>query len=356
VRGTLAGQVHGRLVDQTLSYTFGGTFYVTHTDGNSQMHQLLWSLNATPSGRTELRTQAGAAYGHLNSINPLAAAATLNPQTVMTSGFVPLPSGSVTYFSGTAQANLNYRPTGTTMWAESTAINSFVPTAGETGYSVGLLQTGHYERQKARNALLVDLALSYLDASTLAPDNSMPLQPSPVFNAQVTAGWRRDISPFFFYSISGGALLIDATNGSQLSVQPVAQGIIHYQTGTVISELQVSQSSQLNVYLGQLFMVGGASGRLVMPIDKLQRFRVVGVGTASRQWTTTGGLDTAMDLLAGDVGVAYQPLEHPFLVSLDYNVQEQIGYTAAGTTYPSLHRQVVMLTVTGTWSSDRPTY
>ena len=355
VRASLQGEYRGRRVDQALSYTYTGTFYATYGNlANSHAHQVLWSLNATPTGRTEVKAQAAATYAHLNSINPLAAAAALNPQAVVTSGFVALPKGSVTYFGGTAQATGSYRPTGTTLWSETTAVNSFLPTAGETGYSVALVQTGHFERQRARNALLVDLTLSYLDASTLAPDGYQVLQPSPIFEAQGTVGWRRDVTPFFFYSIDGGALLIDATDGSQLTVQPVGQGIIHYQTGTVISELQVSESSQMNVYLGQAFVAAAATARTLVPIDRLQRFRVVGLGTASRQWAiTSDGLETAMDLLGADVGIAYQPLQQPFLASLDYSIQDQLGYTVGSNTYPTLHRQVVMLTLTGAWASDR---
>jgi len=195
VRATAQGLYRGRLVNQLLAYTYTGTFYATATEANSQGHQLLWSLDGTPTARTEVRAQASATYGHLNSINPLAATAALNPMTVATAGFVSLPSNPVTYFGGAAQATGSYRPTGTTLWSEVTSVNSFVPIDGETGHSIALLQTGHYERERARNALLVDLMLSYLDASSLTPPDGMPLQPSPMFQAQGTVGWRRDADP-----------------------------------------------------------------------------------------------------------------------------------------------------------------
>ncbi len=356
VRATALGQYRGRLLTQLLAYTYTGTFYASTTEANSQGHQLLWSLDGTPTARTEIRAQASATYGHMNSINPLAAAAALNPQTVATTGFVALPSNPVTYFGGAAQATGSYRPTGVTLWSELTSVNTFVPIAGETGHSIALLQTGHYERERARNALLVDLMLSYLDASTLiSTSGGMPLQPSPMFEAQGTVGWRRDVSPVLYYAIDGGVLLIDATSGNQLSVQPVGKGTIHYQSETVLAELTLSQSSLMNVYIGQTLMVAGATARAVVPIDRLQRFRLVGVGTADHQWAiVSGGLDSALDLLAADVGLAYQPLKQPFLASIDYSVQQQIGYTVGGTMYPSLHRQAVMLTLTGTWGTDQP--
>jgi hypothetical protein len=354
VRASLQGQLLGRRVNQLLAYTYSGTFYANTTEANNQAHQLLWSLEATPTGRTEVKAQAAATYGHLNSINPLAAAGALNPQAVVGTGFVPLPSEAVTYVGGTAQATGSYRPTGNMLWSEVTSVNTFVPIEGETGFSLALLQSGHYERERARNALLVDLMLSYLDASTLTPTvaGALPLQPSPMFEVQGTAGWRRDLTPYFFYALNAGVLLIDATNGNQLSVLPVGQGTIHYQSETVLAELQVSQSSQMNVYLGQTFVIAGASARTVVPIDRLQRFRLVGVGNANHQWAiVSGGLDSAMDLLAADVGIAYQPLQQPYLASLDYSVQQQFGYTVGNTMYPSLHRQAVMLTLTGTWAT-----
>jgi hypothetical protein len=355
VRATALGQYRGRLLNQLLAYTYSGTFYANTTEANSQGHQLLWALDGTPTARTEIRTQASATYAHVNSINPLAASAALNPQVVATAGFVALPDQPVTYFGGAAQAGGSYRPTGTTLWSELTSVNSFVPIEGETGTSIALLQTGHYERQRARNALLADLMLSYMDASTLIPAGStMPLQPSPIFEAQGTVGWRRDVSPVLNYAIDGGVLLIDATDGSQLSVQPVGKGTIHYQSETVLAELTVSESSLMNVYIGQTLMVAGATARAVVPIDRLQRFRFIGLGTADRQWAfVSGGLDTALDMLAADVGIAYQPLRQPFLASLDYSVLDQIGYTAGGNTYPSLHRQAVLLTLTGTWGTDQ---
>lgn len=354
VRASLQGQYRGQRSDQALTYTYAGTFYATQTEANSQAHLLMWSLNATPTGRTELRAQVGATYQSLNSLNPLAAAAALNPQAVATTGFLALPDVPVTYVGTTALANGRYRPNGTSEWSEATSVNAFVPTSGETGHSIGLSQTGHYERQRARNALILDLGLSYLNASTLAVVGQAPLQPIPMFQVQGTAGWRRDVSAFLYYAINAGAMLMAATDGSQVTLQPVGQGILHYQSATVLAELALAQSSQMNVVLGQTFMVSGLSARTLVPIDRLQRFRLAGVASANRQWTIDSWtLNAALDMLAADVGIVYQPLQQPYLVSLDYSVQEQIGHMVGATSYPDLHRQAVMLTLTGTWGTDR---
>ena len=53
-------------------------------------------------------------------------------------------------------------------------------------------------------------------------------------------------------------------SGGTLSVEPVASGTAHYQTKVALAELIVSQSLQLNVYLGQPLLVDGAIGRLVI--------------------------------------------------------------------------------------------
>ena len=119
-----------------------------------------------------------------------------------------------------------------------------------------------------------------------------------------------------------------------------------------LAELIVSQSLQLNVYLGQPLLVDGAIGRLVIPLDRLERLNLVGAGTAQRQWTFGPPLAAAVDLLAADVGLAFRPLTYPLVAALDYTAQEQIGHTVGMAAYPSLHRQVVMLTLTATWGTN----
>lgn len=353
VRATLRGRALGPRTEQLLSYTYAGTFYVETTDANAQVHDLAWLLTATPTGRTDLRAGAGATYGTLNSINPLAATAGSNLQNVAVAGFATVPGGAVTYLGANANANGFYRPDGVTTWGELTNVTAFVPVKGDAGRSLAALQSGHYEHLWGRNALTVDLMGTYFKSNSFTLANGTTLTGTETLQVQGMAGWRHEYSPALYLAASAGVLLNDTVAGpGVLGVQPVAFATIHYQTPLALAELTVTQSSQLNVYLGQPLLVDGAVGRVAFPIDRLERFKLIGVGTAEREWTISPSVDAALDLLAADVGVAFTPLQHPFYASVDYTTQQQIGHTAGGIAYPSLHRQIVMLTLSASWGTD----
>jgi hypothetical protein len=349
IRASLRGHDLGARAEQLLSYTYAATFYADTKDANGQVHDLLWTLIATPTARTDLRARVGATYGRLNSINPL------NAQNIPMAGFAPVPTGPVTYVGGNASLNGIYRPTGVTTWSELTNVTTFVPVSGDAGKSVVVLQNGHYDRLWGRNALTLDLTGSYLDASPFTFANGAGQLPgNQTLQLQGLVGWRHEFSPAAYVAASAGVLLVDMRQpAALLTAEPVAFGTAHYQTETVLAELIVTQSSQLNVYLGQPLLVDGAVGRLVLPLDRLQRFHVVGLGTAEREWTFGPPLTAAIDLLAADVGLAFAPLTYPFVAAVDYAVQDQIGHRVdMATSYPSLHRQIVMMTLTATWGTN----
>ncbi len=318
----------------------------------ARSHELTWLLAATPTGRSELRAGAGLTYSHLNSINPLAATSALNPQN-MGQGFVPVPAGSVTYMAASASANGFYRPDGVTTWSELTSVTSFVPISGDAGRSLTLVQGGHFERLWGRNGLTLDLLGTYFRSTAFTyATGTVQVPGTETVQLQALAGWRHEFSPALLVSASAGVLLIDSIATNQLQPAPAAIGRLHYETPDALTELVVTQSSQLNAYLGQPLLIDEAAGRAVIPLGRLQWFRVVGAGTAQRSWTITPSINAAVDLLAADVGLAFTPPQRPFYASLDYLVQQQVGHSVGTTSYPSLHRQIVMLTLTATWGTD----
>ncbi|HVY41108.1 MAG TPA: hypothetical protein VHM31_24395, partial [Polyangia bacterium] len=331
------------------------TFYVDTKAANAHAHDLLWTLVASPTARTDLQAQLDGSYGRLNSINPVAAVGATNAQSIGAVNFTGIPTGPVTYASTTATLGTTYRPTAVKTWSELTTFTTFIPISGPAARSFVLNQSGHFERSWGRDALTVDVLGSYFDSSTTADELAAQLPGAArVVDGQALVGWRHEFSPAAFVGASAGVLVLDTLGGGGgFNVEPVATGIAHYQTKVALAELIVSQSLQLNVYLGQPLLVDGAIGRLVIPIDRLERLNLVGVGTAQRQWSFGPPLTAAVDLLAADVGLAFRPLTYPFLAALDYTAQEQIGHTVNMTPYPSLHRQVVMLTLTATWGTDQ---
>jgi hypothetical protein len=350
VRASVRGRYLGPRTEQLLSYTYAGTFYASTTAANAQVHDLAWLLTATPTARTDLRAGAGATYGTLNSVNPLAATAAFNVQNVAAPP-PAVPTGAVTYVGANASANGFYRPRGVTTWGEVTTVTSFVPVSGDAGRSLAAVQTGHYEHLWGRNALTSDLMGSYFKSTTFTLANGTTFAGTETLQLQGMAGWRHELSPALYLAASAGVLLIDAVGAGHLAVEPVAFATAHYQTPHALAELTLTQSTELNVYLGQPLLIDGAVARVALPLDRLERFKLIGVGTAQREWTITPSVDAAVDLLAADVGLAFTPLQQPFYASLDYTTQQQIGHVAAGMGYPSLHRQLVMLTLTATWGT-----
>jgi hypothetical protein len=355
VRGSLHGRYVGPRSQQNLVYTYAGTFYARTTEANTNAHDLLWNLLASPTARTELQAQVDGTYGRLNSLNPIATLGAMNAQNIATAGFATLPTGPVTYVSATASLSGIYRPTAVKNWSELTTFTSFIPISGEASKSFVVTQSGHFDRSWGRDALTLDLLGSYFDSSPTAPtpDNPGGFPGTRSLDVQALAGWRHEFSPAAFVGASGGVVLVDTPgSGGTASVEPVVSGTAHYQTKVALAELIVSQSLQLNVYLGQPLLVDGAIGRLVIPLDKLERLNLVGVGTAQRDWTFGPPVAVAVDLLAASVGLAFVPLTYPIVAAIDYTAEEQLGHTVSTSTYPSLHRQVVMLTLTATWGTN----
>jgi hypothetical protein len=130
---------------------------------------------------------------------------------------------------------------------------------------------------------------------------------------------------------------------------------LRYQRELAFAELLAAHMPELNVYLGQTLVTDAVTLRSLLPLDRAERFRLVALGTAQRGSVIAGGgLEPAIDLLVADVGFLYQPVTYPVMASLDYNLEDQSGHTVGTTIYPSLHRQMVMLTLTGTLGTYTP--
>jgi hypothetical protein len=355
VRASAAARFQGRRQGQTLSYTYAANFFVDHPEGNSQTHLLTWALDAVPTPRTVVLAQAGGSYGVLSSVNPIAAALALNPQAAGETGFAAVPTGAVTYFNATGTATGQFRQTPTLAWQETTAVNVFEPTAGPVARTLGLTQDFRHEHQWLRDTLTIDLLLGYLDASsfTAAPGNVVPRLET--LQAQLLVGGRRELAPSLSGSLEVGALILESRTADLTSFGPAGRATLHYQRELTFAELLVAHMPQLNVYLGQTLVSDAVTLRSLLPLDRAERFRLVAFGTAQRGSVITGGgFEPAIDLLAADVGFLYQPVTTPLMASVDYNLEDQIGHAVGSTVFPSLHRQMVMVTLTGTLGTYTP--
>ena len=349
VRGAVQAAYAGKRVDQILAYGYNGTFYAEHPEGDGQNHDLGWRLHATPTGQVEVRAQADASYSYLNSVNPI----TASPQTVATTTFVALPAGAASFYGLTARASGSYQPNAQYLWSEYSTVAEIFPVSGNLPGSFTATQDVHMERSRGRNAFTMDLVLNYLDSEALTATDGTVLAPSEVGGAQLLVGWKRDFSATVVGTAGVGVLVSDSLHGGEFSVEPVGQLTVRYQKGFALAEASLLQTSQVDPYLGEFLLTDMFTGRAFLALDRLERFHFIGVGSAQRGSVISGeSLSTAVDLLVGDVGFSFRPLQYPVSASIDYNVQDQIGHTVGDTTFPSLHRQMVLLTLTGTWRSD----
>ena len=275
--------VHGRYVgprsQQNLSYTYAGTFYDHITEPNTNAHDLLWNLLASPTARTELQAQVDGTYGRLNSLNPIATLGAMNAQNIATAGFATLPTGPVTYVSATASLSGIYRPTAVKNWSELTTFTDLHPhqracleIVRRDAIRALRPKLGPRRPDAGPFGQLLRLITRHPRRTTLA-DSPAPGRWMSRHSPGGGTSFRRRLS----WRASGGVVLVDTPgSGGTASVEPVVSGTAHYQTKVALAELIVSQSLQLNVYLGQPLLVDGAIGRLVIPLDKLERLNLVG--------------------------------------------------------------------------------
>jgi hypothetical protein len=353
VRASVQAGYDGRRSEQTLGYAYTGTFYADHPQADGQNHDVGWRLHAAPTGRTDLRAQADASYSYLNSVNPLAATGTVNPQDVTSTNFVALPSGAASFYGLTGGATGAYAPNARFLWTEYTTVNEVLRSSGDISDSFSFYQGFGMQRARGRNALTLNLLFNYLDASGFMAADGTVVPPTEKGGVEVLGGWRHDFSASLVGNAAVGVLVTDSFLTGDYSLAPVGEVRVRYQKGFALAEAALEQTSQIDPYLGQFLLTDMLSGRAFLALDRLERFHFVGYGSAQHASILSGtSLTTAINLLIGDVGFSYRPLRYPLVASLDYNVEDQVGYLAGGTLFPSLHRQMVLLTLTGIWRSD----
>ena len=356
VRASLQELYQGALHDQGLSYTYAGTFYVVHPAADGQTHDLLWRLHATPTGRTELTTALDGRYSQLNSVNPLAAAGIINPQNVSTAGAVVVPSGKASFLGAAATVTGLYRPSARLLWSEATTLNAIEQVSGDLPSTFAVTQSFHHEHVWSRDALTLDLSLGYAQSVGFTAQDGTVFAPSKTGEVQAMAGYRRELSPTVSVSASAGVLATEHISPLRsvqrrayrhrdraLPTRPRLRGAgphAHFAAAAIPGRIRPHRREP--------------TARALLPLDRLQRvsprrLRDGAAGIGAHR----GSFETLFDLLAADVGITYKPLEHQLLASIDYNVQDQIGNGTVSTgPSPNLHRQAVLLTLTGTWSSQ----
>ena len=365
LRAGLSGNYTGLRQGQALGYTYSATFYANHPEGNAQNHLLDWSLEATPTADLTLHVAAAGTYGMLNSISPIAAAVALEPSVGTTVQVGAQPTGALTYYSANAFLGGSYKPTQSLLFQETTIFTTFQPTTtGEVPSSFAFSEVLRHEHDWPHGALSVDLSGGYMhsDALTTITDidlldtvNGFKIPEVSTVPLELMGGWRREFTPRLSSSAEVGALALHSFITGVTNVGPAARVQAGYQNLVSFADLLLAHQPQLNVFVGQTFVSDSASLRAALLLDRKQRFRVVAFAVAQHNSVLgAGGLSSALDVLSADVGFAYHPIAYPVQAAVEYSGTDQIGHRTGASSFPDLHRQVIMLTLTAAFGTNAP--
>jgi hypothetical protein len=171
-----------------------------------------------------------------------------------------------------------------------------------------------------------------------------------VFLASLLAGWRRELSMRWSTELQGGALAIFTLDGHSL-IAPSGRAALEFRRMPWFTTLVVSQTPASNLFLGQVTVSDQALVRLALPLDIHELMVLSGVGgyTYARVADAEGRLVRGYDQWSAGASFAARLARLPLTGALEYSLAYQGGNTGSGGTIPSLVRQTVMLTVSGTF-------
>ncbi|HET6280944.1 MAG TPA: hypothetical protein VFH73_08260 [Polyangia bacterium] len=342
-----------RAVQNDLAYAFTASRYLDHTAANGLSHGLTWTSIIALTSATQLRLSLGATYSHLNSTNPAAMNLALGPGAI--------PAGPISYFAATFQESLTYRPKATQLGTQSLSVATFVPL---TDAQVSAIVAQHLLRGEATRGLNTGTGEFSLGLTwNPGKDDSLGQEIVPanrfVFG-QVLAGARRELS--LAWSVSGevGGLAAMRVEGGPIDVGPAWRAGLRYRREFGQASLELARTPQPNVFLGDTLIVDLVSLRVGLPLDRRDRFFLLGIATYQHgrlvtRPSITGPFHPGLDVWSAVGAIGFRPTEIPMAVSLDYSYFNQKGGDLGfGGTLPPVQRQVVMLTVTGILRDSRP--
>ena len=350
VRGTLRGAVRLPLDTHTLSYQFGQTLFFQAEQANGQTHALSWNWIHNPGSRAEWQFLAAGTYSRLNSVIPLstAMAETATPAAI--------PSGPREFLGASAGVAVTLRPTARALWLESLATNVYAPLGQGLAPGLNAVNLIRGEQTHGRNGLSIEGTQGYMLVGETRDSFGDVVTPrQETLDGRALLGWRREISADWSTSVAAGGLATTRVEGGAIVVGPAWHAGVTYTRPGAVARADLDRIVQPNLYLGQALVADALTARLALPLDRAARWNALGLASVQRSRLVTGSerLSTAMDLATASAVLRYQPLDSPLAVSLAYSWFAQRGNVALGQVFSDMNRQVLVLTVIGSWPRDR---
>jgi hypothetical protein len=351
----LDGSWTGQKQSHELRYSFGISRSLSQTGRQRQTHLLSWNGRYSPSGVFSVSGGVSTSLSRLDAIYiPSTNTASPSNPTAAPSAATPIPSAT-TYFSATAHLAAAWHPTPRLSWTENTSVHAALPVEGtQTRSTYGVDEAVAHDRMFGLNSFITSATVGYLVAAELKDSlGNVVLGESESVHGRILVGWRRSLTPFTDVNASVGGLGALSPAGGPIVLGPSWRAGVSYRRefGTVSAE--VDRTPAPSLYVGRVSVSDRLMVGLGLPIDRAGRFHALGsLGYSHvRFLDSSNNLVPGTDVLMANAGVSFHPLLWPVSFGLHYVRLQQYSHPVNGApALPDMERQVLMLTVNGTWS------
>jgi hypothetical protein len=306
----------------------------------------VWHLSA----RTDLSLAANAGFSRTSAVNNIDVTNPALTQVQVT--------GANLYATGGVTETLFYQPNARKSFRQTLGatqvqfIDTNLPNATTVGLELRASLLG------ARDNYFLSFQFGDGYSTHVAPGMEKPFTQGNTFTTQLTAGWRRDYNPFWFSELMAGPSAIFQLDGLAV-IAPVATATLGYQRRPWFLTAIAGQTPALNLYLGSVTINDQVTLRLALPLDKADRFFVVGYAAyiygrvppqGSGSFVST--LNRAFDTRTAGVTLSAKAKRLPLAGSIQYTISDQVGGAVGngGGKVPTVERQTLILSVGGVFA------
>jgi hypothetical protein len=347
-----SGRLHyvGLRTDQSLGYHVGIVEYVSSPALNSLTQDVTYASSYTLGESLVATLGAAGVQSHTATYSPTPVAVVM-PQ--------PLTLGDRVYRSGTATQALVLTPTAKQRYTQTFTAQRLEYVSQDPAIlqmpnftSFGGTLRGAFDA--GRDVYSLELQGTDTKTGRAGPSMGPVLYPFDAIvghrlYSTLLAGWRRELTPLWTLSLSLGAVVLADLSFDNRLLSPAGTVELGYHKYTWFATFLVQQTAAANLFIGNATLNDIAIARLSLPIDRRERF--VASGFAGYTYARNPERATrSYDLLTTGATLTGHLPKTPLWASIDYSFLTQRGSAGGLVALPNRIRQVVVLSVGGTFS------
>jgi len=350
--GLLLGRVDAGLnitrqfSEHRLVYAFTASRYVRTSGGDILSNSLGWEAAFQPRAWLRLTTSVAATQGRLTSLDVASADAGGGTSTGITG---PRPAAPLLYASVDAGQGLSAELSPRWRLLQSFVAQGFWPLEANTerpsSYS-GELGLG-IERTFVRDGVSFNTRGLAMQSNEVRLQSVVVEPQHRTYVGEADLGWRHTLTPVWSDYLSGGAMIIQSSDGSSPSFQPAGLAELSARRETNEFSLRVERTATPNVLAGDIFLstrvvANGAAG-----FGKTQKFQLRGSASFDRASAigVSGANEGGASVWLAEI-VATYGVPGPILLSLEYSFTDQRAFAPPSGQTPSFfsfRRNLIML-------------